>query len=200
MRKKSTLTALFPGVRGRILAAAMGRPEKWWFLSELAASLGTSPSSLQRELQSLVDSNVLEHRREGRRSYYKAHVRSPIYRELRGIFEKTEGLVPTIREMLAPFEEETRFAFVYGSIAAAREHATSDVDLFVIGDVQLAELAPALRKAERKLGRDINVTHLSLEEFREHAAKREHFLMSVLRAPIILVKGTRSELEKFISQ
>ena len=200
MRKKTALAALFPGVRGRILAAAMANPQKWWFLSELADSLDTSPSSLQRELQSLVGSDVLEHRREGRRSYYKAHMRSPIYRELRGIFEKTEGLVPTLREMLKPFGDEIRVAFIYGSIASAREHAASDVDLLVVGDVQLVELAPALRKAERKVGRDINVVHLSADEFDEQTAKREHFLSSVLKAPMIFVKGSRSELEKLISR
>src|SRR5262245_1065835 len=48
MRKPLALAALFPTVRGDVLAATLTQPEKWWFLSELAQSLGTSPSSLQR--------------------------------------------------------------------------------------------------------------------------------------------------------
>ena len=50
MRKPAALTVLFPTLRGDLLAAILTQPEKWWYLSELAQFLGTSPSSLQREL------------------------------------------------------------------------------------------------------------------------------------------------------
>src|ERR1700679_1592820 len=55
MRSSSVLTALFPQVRQGVLAATLGQPDKWWYLSELAGRLGTSPSSLQRELSSLEE-------------------------------------------------------------------------------------------------------------------------------------------------
>ena len=72
MRNSSVFTALFPQVRQGVLAATLGQPDKWWYLSELAGRLGTSPSSLQRELSSLVASGILMHRREGTRAYFKA--------------------------------------------------------------------------------------------------------------------------------
>ena len=54
MRKNApTLDSLFPTVRQGVLAATLTRPEKWWYLSELAEFLHTRPSSLQRELSSL---------------------------------------------------------------------------------------------------------------------------------------------------
>jgi hypothetical protein len=37
-----------------LLAATLNQPEKWWYLSELAQLLKTTPSSLQRELKALV--------------------------------------------------------------------------------------------------------------------------------------------------
>ena len=36
MRKPTALAALFPTIRGDVLAATLLQPEKWWFLSELA--------------------------------------------------------------------------------------------------------------------------------------------------------------------
>src|SRR5437870_3126394 len=42
MRKPAALAALFPTVRGDVLAATLTQPEKWWYLSELAQFLGTS--------------------------------------------------------------------------------------------------------------------------------------------------------------
>ncbi len=68
MRNSSVLTALVPQVRQGVLAATLGQPEKWWYLSELAGRLGTSPSSLQRELSNLVASGIFVDRREGTRA------------------------------------------------------------------------------------------------------------------------------------
>jgi hypothetical protein len=113
MRKNpQTLDSLFPNVRQGVLAATLTRPEKWWYLSELAKFLHTRPPSLQRELISLEQSGILRQRRDGRRTYFKAETRSPIFRELRSIFEKTIGLIPTLRMALRPFESKIVCAFV----------------------------------------------------------------------------------------
>jgi predicted nucleotidyltransferase len=178
-----------------VLAATLTRPEKWWYLSELAEFLHTRPSSLQRELSSLEQSGILQQRKDGRRTYFKAETRSPIFRELRGIFEKTEGLIPSLRVALRPFENKIVFAFVYGSIARRQEHATSDVDLMVIGNVGLGDLAPSLRKAERRLGREVNVTNYSVDEFRKKVADGDHFLTTVLKGSLQFVKGEQRDLD-----
>ena len=93
MRKSpAALKALFPTVRGEILAATLSQPDKWWYLSELAQFLKTTPSTLQRDLKALVDGGILQQRREGTRAYFKADTRSPLFTDLRGLVEKTAGL------------------------------------------------------------------------------------------------------------
>ena len=194
-RNPPALDSLFPSVRQGVLAATLTRPDKWWYLSELAEFLHTRPSSLQRELSSLVQSGILEQRRDGRRTYFKADVQSPIFRELRSIFEKTVGLIPTLRVALQPFANKIICAFVYGSIARREEHATSDVDLMVIGSVGLADLAPSLGKVEKRLGREVNVTDYSVEEFRQRVTERDHFLTTVLKGSLQFVKGEQRALD-----
>src|SRR5580700_1359162 len=163
MRNSSVLTALFPQVRQGVLAATLGQPDKWWYLSELAGRLGTSPSSLQRELSSLVASGILE-------------------------------------QVLKPFGNKIQSAFIYGSVARSREHAMSDVDVMVIGRAGLADLSPALRKAEERLGREVNVTAYSPEEFREKVKSGDHFLAAVLRGRKQFVKGGQSDLDELIGK
>ena len=63
MRNSSVLTALSPQVRQGVLATTLDQPDKCLYLSELSDRLGTSPSSLQRELLSRVASGILVHRR-----------------------------------------------------------------------------------------------------------------------------------------
>jgi predicted nucleotidyltransferase len=196
MRNMSpALNSLFPNVRQGVLAATLTRPEKWWYLSELAGFLHTRPSSLQRELRSLEQSGILQLRKDGRRTYFKAETRSPIFRELRSIFEKTVGLIPTLRDALRPSAEKIVCAFVYGSIARHEEHATSDIDLMVIGTVGLGDLAPSLRKAEKRLGREVNVTNYSIDEFRKKVAEGDHFLTTVLKGSLQFVKGEQRDLD-----
>jgi predicted nucleotidyltransferase len=196
MRNTSpALNTLFPSVRQGVLAATLTRPEKWWYLSELADFLDTRPSSLQRELRSLQQSGILQQRNDGRRVYFKAETRSPIFRELRSIFEKTVGLIPTLRNALQPFTGNIVCAFVYGSIARREERATSDVDLMIIGNVGLGDLALSLRRTEKRLGREVNVTNYLVDEFRNKIAAGDHFLTTVLKGSLQFVKGEQRDLD-----
>lgn len=200
MRNSPVLSALFPHVRQRVLAATLTRPDKWWYLSELADRLDTSPSSLQRELYSLVASGILAHRREGTRAYFKAETKSPVFRDLQRLFEKTAGLATTMEQLLKPFGDKILCAFVYGSVARGREHVTSDVDLMVIGRAGLSDLSPVLRKAEERLGREVNVTTYSPEEFQDRIKSRDHFLTAVLRGPKQFVRGGQSDLDEIVGK
>jgi predicted nucleotidyltransferase len=84
---------------------------------------------------------------------------------------------------------------VYGSIARREERATSDVDLMVVGNVGVRDLAPSLRRAEKRFGREVNVTNYSVDEFRKKVAEGEHFLTSVLKGSLQFVKGEQPDLD-----
>jgi predicted nucleotidyltransferase len=200
MRNSSVLTALFPQVRQGLLAATLTQPSKWWYLSELADRLGTTPSSLQRELSSLVASGILTHRREGTRAYFKAETRSPVFRELQRLFEKTTGMIPIMERILQQLGSKIQCAFVYGSVARNREHATSDVDLMVIGKAGLADLSPVLRRAEQRLGREVNATVYSPGEFREKVLSHDHFLTTVLKGRKHFLRGGQSDLDEIVGK
>ena len=200
MRKLPFLQALFPTAKADILAACMLQPEKWWYLSELASHAGTRPSSLQRELKSLAEAGILEQRRDGNRLYVKANSAAPIFPELRGLVEKTAGVLPALRLLLEPFREKIACAFVFGSVAKATEHAVSDIDLMVIGDVGLLELSPGLRVLERKFGREINPLTSGVREFCAKTKAKDHFAITVLGQSKIFVKGDQSDLDNVVGR
>jgi DNA-binding transcriptional ArsR family regulator len=103
MRNSATLDALFPTVRAGVLSATLLQPDHWWFMTELARHLEVTPSSLQRELESLVTSGFLLRRQDGRRIYFKANTESPLFPELRGLIEKTAGIIPELRAAIEKF-------------------------------------------------------------------------------------------------
>jgi predicted nucleotidyltransferase len=194
MRKSPILTALFPMTRRQILAAMFLQPDRWWYLTELASCLGTSPSSLQRELDSLARNGIIERKREGHRSFFRAQSASPAFEPLGLLFAKTAGVVPSLQAEIDRVGSKVSWAFIYGSVARGQEHALSDIDLMVIGDIKTAELLPALRRLERRFSREVNVTRYSTKEFLEKAHRSDHFLGSVLKEETIFLKGSKDEL------
>ena len=122
MRSKPLVAALFPKTRRAILAALLMHPDKWWFLADLARHIGAPPSSLQRQMESLVQAGILLRRQEGKQVYFKPDPGCPIFQELQGVMAKTAGLVDVLRGLLEPFRDSVRVAFVYGSLALAKSY------------------------------------------------------------------------------
>jgi predicted nucleotidyltransferase len=196
----ATLDALFPTVRAGVLSATLLQPERWWFMTELARQLGVTPSSLQRELEALVGSGILLRRQDGRRIYYKANTESPVFPEMKGLIEKTAGIVPSLEAALSGFDEQIELALLYGSVARGEEKSGSDVDLMIVGPMKQIDLLPALRKLESRLRREVNVTLFSSEEFHSKLAAGDHFLKAVLKGKTISLKGALDELEETASR
>ena len=200
MRKASAIDVLFPRARKAILACTLMHPERWWYLSDLARQLGLRPSSIQRELSSLVAAGILRCKRDGNRVYFQSDPECPLFPELRGLMVKTAGLLDVLRQALAPFANSIRWAFVYGSVARSEERSSSDVDLMVIGQVGLADIAPALREAEARLARPINPSVYAPEEFIRKLKAGHHFIRSVLKEKTVFVLGQSDELAAAIGK
>ncbi|HEY1895841.1 MAG TPA: nucleotidyltransferase domain-containing protein [Terracidiphilus sp.] len=200
MRIDATLDALFPAIRAGVLSATLLQPERWWFMTELARQLGVTPSSLQRELEALVGSRILLRRQDGRRIYYKANTESPVFPEMKGLIEKTAGMVPTLKAELKRFDDRIELALVYGSVARGEEKSGSDVDLMIVGSLKQIDLLPALRKLESRFRREVNVTLFSSEEFQRKLAAGDHFLKAVLKGKTIPLKGALDELKETASR
>jgi predicted nucleotidyltransferase len=196
MLRKTAIDALIPKIRQQILAAILLRPDRDWYLTELARHLKLRPSSLQRDLAELVQVGLLRTERRGRLVLYSGNSDSPILRDLQNLLIKTVGLVDVVRDALAPFRENISFAFIHGSTAAGDVHALSDVDVIVIGAVRPAQLSKAFRPLQQQLGREVNHKYYSLAEFNAKRDASDHFLSNVLRKPKIMLIGDEHDLSK----
>jgi uncharacterized protein len=178
-----------------ILAQLYGRPDRRFYVREIARGARTSPSSLQRDLAALAAVGIIERQEHGRQVYYQANANSPIFDELKGIVTKTFGIADLVREVLRPHEKHIRVAFIYGSVAKGTEAPGSDVDLFVVGDLPPSQLAIDLDKIMLELRRRVSLTSYSVEEFVELRTQENSFVTRVLSGPVIWLIGDRETID-----
>ena len=74
----------------------------------------------------------------------------------------------------------------------------NEVELLIVGDVILPELAKIIQKIEGVIKREINYTVMSVEEFQFRKKRRDPFILSILWQPRIMVVGDELELIKDI--
>lgn len=199
MLQSKLIDPIFSPLRSRVLATLLLNPERKWYMLEIAKHLGVARSTLQGELSALVHSEILTSQPDGNRIYYQANIDCPILPELQGLLIKTVGLIEILKNVLSPLTKKIETAFIYGSFAQAAELAGSDIDLFIIGSIGLAEVAGALRSAENQIGREINPVIFSIPEVMKKLASKEHFVTSVISTQKIFLIGADSDLAKTFS-
>jgi predicted nucleotidyltransferase len=164
--------------RQRLLAYYFTNPAARHHLRDLAERLSIDPSNLSRELRRLEREGLFRSEVIGRQKYFQLNRQYPLFDEVRSILVKTIGAAPLVAQSLKKLEgiEE---AYLYGSFARNQQDAASDIDVLVIGAPRSEALAEAVRKLERQLGREINYTVLTREEFHSRRARKDAFLENV---------------------
>jgi predicted nucleotidyltransferase len=107
---------------------------------------------------------------------------------------KTVGLVEILRKALTPLHPRIRCAFIFGSFARGEQGRESDVDLMIIGEARVAEVARAQVGVQRRLGREVNPTVYRPLELASKLAEAHHFLTEVMAGPKIYLLGDDDEL------
>lgn len=184
--------ALFSATQQRVLSLLFGQPARSFFTKELIDLAGGGRGAIQRELDRLHRSGLLVQTLRGNQKHYQANPASPIYAELCGIASKMLGVAEVLRQALAPQTAGIELALIYGSVAAGRDSAHSDIDVLIVSDaLTLEDTFALLAPAESKLGRTVNPTLYTAGEFRKRIAKANPFLAKVLGGATIPLIGDK---------
>ena len=182
-------------VRVKLLTIFLTNPDARFYTRELSRLLEESPYAVQRELHRMESIGLLEIEPEANIKYYAVDKSCPIYPELKSIILKTTGLGDTLREGLTKLGN-IELAFVYGSVAAGEEDSLSDIDLMLVGMVDLLELSEIIAQMEGQLGREINYMALTPEELSQRIADGDPFTENVLAGPKVILLGGKDALRQ----
>lgn len=182
--------ALFTTTQQNVLGILYAHPERSFYTKEILRLTGMGVATIKRELDRMVAAGILTLTKLGNQHHYQADPECPIYHELLSIVRKTFGIADVLHTALEQLSSDILLCFVYGSIAKSTDKAKSDVDLMVIGnDLSYSGLMDLLLPAEAKLGRAINPTIYTLNDFRAKLDENNSFVTRVMEQEKIIVMG-----------
>lgn len=187
---------LFGGYRGRVLGLLLLHPEQHYHVREIARLTATSAGTLHKELDRLAQAGLLLREKIGNQLHYGANRQCPIFEELASILRKTSGLVDVLRDALLSLDAHIEVALIFGSVARGAEHAGSDVDVLLIGDLGFGDAVRALHGAQEAIQREINPVVMSSEEYRRKFVAGDGFLRDILAKEKLFLKGDDDVLGK----
>ena len=192
---KGLADALFTKTQQRVLAVLFGNPQASFHTQDVIRQARVGTGAAQRELVRLEESGLLTATRIGRQKHYQVNPTSPLFSELIGIIQKTVGLAEPLRRALRPLARQIRAAFVFGSVAKGTDRSSSDIDLMIVADdLMYAELFAALETAHETLGRTVNPTVYTTNEFAKRRRTGNAFVSRVLEARKIWILGAEEDL------
>lgn len=184
---KQPIDFLFSPYRRQVLAVLFLHPDERFHVRQLERLTGISAGSLHRELKAMAGAGLLKRERQGNQVLYQVATDCPIHEELASIFRKTIGMATLLREPLEALADQIDVAFVFGSMASGQQHADSDLDIFVLGDVALFEVAKALAPVQNALRREINPVVMTTSDFVHKLADHDRFAERLYREEKVFV-------------
>lgn len=174
----------------RLMSTVLLHPDQDFGTLELLSRMGNSRSAGSTVLKRWVEAGLLRERKVGNQRRLSANPRFLLYPELRRMVLKTLGLVEPLAKALAPIAHRLTEAFVFGSVASGNDTSESDIDLALVGDVDLFAVSPLLDAVQAELGRAIHVNVYSAQEWALH----DPVLAVIKRGPRLeLMEAIRAE-------
>ncbi len=187
------LTKLFSSTRAELLGLFFNNSDDKFYLREIARHIGKDAAGIKRELDNLVKIGILAREKRGVQKYYFANRNSPIFSEMKGLIFKTTGVQGSIKATLSRLKG-VQAAFIYGSFAKGAEKEDSNINLMVIGQVNITELNDLVMGLEEKLKREIDYLVFDEQEYRKRKDSKDPFIREVVKGKKIFLVGKEDEL------
>lgn len=180
-------------VRVKILDLFYSNLTEMYHVRGIVREIGEEINAVRRELERFEKVGILKKEPRGNRVYYFVRTDYSGFGDLLSIISKSTGLGKTICDSRAKLGKVSYVMFS-GKFARLKPRKDDSVDVLVVGEIVLPELAAIIRTFESKLGREINYTVMTKEELDYRKKRRDPFLQSIFLGSRIMIIGDEEEL------
>lgn len=181
-------------VRVKILELFFSNVKEMYHVRGVVREIKEEINAVRLELEKMEKSGILKKEARGNRVYYWLREDYPLFGDFLAIVAKGTGLGAEIinnRRKIGTLS----FVMFSGKFARRIERKKEDeVDILVVGEVVLPELATLIRMEESKRGHEINYTVMVREEFDFRKRRRDPFLLGILSGSRLMIVGDEQDL------
>lgn len=203
--KKHMLEQLFGSkTRVRLLRLFLNNYQGAYFVRELTRKIGSQINAVRNELDNLIDMGVIieaegyepedgsskTRKSAHQRRYYRLNTEALLFPEMRALFMKAQVLLEKDFVSRITQAGSVSYLALTGYFVGESE---SPIDLFAVGKVNRDRVATIIKAFEREIGREINYTVLTPQEYKYRRDVTDRFLYSILDSKKIVVVDTVSE-------
>ncbi len=181
-------------VRIKILELFYSNLKELYHVRGIVRETDEEINAVRRELTKLEKDGILKKEPRGNRVYYFTRPDHSFYGDLISIVAKTTGLGKALIENKNKIGKVSFIMFSGKFVRIKDRKRDEDVDILVVGDVVLPELASIIRVEESKRGKEINYTVMSREEFDFRKKRRDPFLGGILGGSRVMIIGDEEDL------
>lgn len=179
--------------RVKLLELFLTNPGKILHVRELVRRVDEEINAVRRELAHMEKHGLVSKEPRGNRLYYTMRRDYPLYDELTKIMAKTRGLGADILKNRMKLGKVRYIVFSGRFVRRTPKIDPDQVDITVVGDVVLPELALLIRAEEARRTEEINYTVMTDEEFDFRKKRRDPFIVSILKGARVIVIGDEEE-------
>jgi hypothetical protein len=171
-----------------LLNVFLSSPNDMIHVRELVRRTNDEINAVRRELAFLEKKGILTREPRANRVYYFLNKNYPFYYDLLRIGSKSVGLGAEILKNRVKIGK-IKYAMFSGRFLRKMKEEPDEVDLLVVGNIVLPELALLVREEEKRLNAEINYTVMTEEEFSFRRKKRDPFIISILTGSRVVLIG-----------
>src|SRR3990167_8616287 len=181
-------------VRIKILELFLSDVKELYHVRGIVRETNEEINAVRRELQKLEKDGILRKEPRGNRVYYFVRSDHQYFGDLVSMVAKTTGLGKQIIENRNKICKVAYIMFSGKFVQVKDIKREEDVDILIIGDIILPELASIIRMEETKRGKEINYAVMSREELDFRRKRRDPFLLGILAGSRVMIIGDEEDL------
>lgn len=181
-------------VRIKLLNLFFSDTSEMYHVRGMVREIKEEINAVRRELKRFEKAGILKKEARGNRLYYWVRRDYLFYGDILSMVAKNTGLG---EEILTNKNKIGRVSFIMFSgrfVRRKKRKKEDQVDILIVGDTVLPELAALVRKEESKRGYEINYTVMGREEFDFRKKRRDPFLLGILSGSRVMILGDEEDL------
>ena len=179
--------------RVKLLQTFLNNPGRIFYVRELVRTVGEQINAVRAELSRMERCGLVSSENRANRKFYGFRKDYVFYDELSRLVAKSSGLGGAIikeRNKLG----KIKYASLSGTYIRRRPVGPTDVDLLIVGSIVLPQLAQLVKENENVIGREVNYSVMTEEEFTFRKRRGDPFIRNILEKPKVLLIGDEDEM------